>query len=248
MAHEALCSVPHRGGMSSEGAGISVDLSVSFCSKLTGQTLYYGEFGVGNIVGARLDRLGLRPLRSVEAEEALAILAAQADYPKLLAAAQTNIDDLPMPRDTSSILSQYKGSMSMPARYVGYTHNQESFKFLMDPMLQTGVEKVSAMGYGNAINALSDNEGGVAKYFSQRFAQVTNPPRDSIREADGVTLRVALGGKPHLGQARSLQIVVNSPVPGLSDMRKIKTQTITPWKCRISFASDGHKVQKYRPP
>ena len=29
-------------------------------------------------------------------------------------------------------------------------------------------------GYGNAINALSDQEGGMAKYFSQRFAQVTN--------------------------------------------------------------------------
>ncbi|MEM9138433.1 MAG: glutamate synthase-related protein, partial [Pseudomonadota bacterium] len=110
-----------------------------------------------------------------------------------------------------------------------YTHNQESFKFLMDPMLQSGAEKVSAMGYGNAINALSDNEGGVAKYFSQRFAQVTNPPLDSIREADGMTLRVALGEKPHLGQSRSRQIVVNSPVLRMSDMLKIKAQTDTPW-------------------
>ncbi|MEO1749915.1 MAG: glutamate synthase central domain-containing protein, partial [Pseudomonadota bacterium] len=103
-------------------------------------------------------------------------------------------------------------------------------KFLMDPMLQTGVEKVSAMGYGNAINALSDNEGGVAKYFSQRFAQVTNPPLDSIREADGMTLRVALGEKPHLGQSRSRQIVVNTPILRMSDMLKIKAQTGTPWE------------------
>ncbi|MEM1345345.1 MAG: glutamate synthase-related protein, partial [Pseudomonadota bacterium] len=87
----------------------------------------------------------------------------------------------------------------------------------------------SAMGYGNAINALSDNEGGVAKYFSQRFAQVTNPPLDSIREADGMTLRVALGEKPHLGHSRSRQIVVNSPVLRMADMLKIKAQTETPW-------------------
>ena len=51
-AHQALCAVPHRGGMSSEGvgdgAGISVDLSVSFFSKLVGRSLRQGRFGVGN--------------------------------------------------------------------------------------------------------------------------------------------------------------------------------------------------------
>ncbi|MEM6760359.1 MAG: glutamate synthase-related protein [Pseudomonadota bacterium] len=232
-------------------------------------------FGDGNIIGARLDRLGLRPLRTVETgdylavmseagqinfppedvlrrgrveaggmiyldhsegriyetDEALEQLAAAQDYASLLAAAQVNIDDLP-PCDVTSpadAAARYNGDLERPARYVGYTLNQESFKFLMDPMLQTGVEKVSAMGYGNAINALSDNEGGVAKYFSQRFAQVTNPPLDSIREADGMTLRVALGEKPHLGQSRSRQIVVNSPVLLMTDMLKIKAQDATPW-------------------
>ncbi|MEM9138610.1 MAG: glutamate synthase central domain-containing protein, partial [Pseudomonadota bacterium] len=232
-------------------------------------------FGDGTIIGARLDRLGLRPLRSVETDEYLAVmseagqisfppedvtrrgrveaggmiyfdhskkevietkkalelLAERHDYPALLAQAQVNIDDLTAPPDADPKVAatRYFGDLETPARYVGYTHNQESFKFLMDPMLQSGAEKVSAMGYGNAINALSDNEGGVAKYFSQRFAQVTNPPLDSIREADGMTLRVALGEKPHLGQSRSRQIVVNSPVLRMSDMLKIKAQNDTPW-------------------
>ncbi|MEM6266802.1 MAG: glutamate synthase large subunit, partial [Pseudomonadota bacterium] len=52
MGHQALCSVPHRGGMSSsgvgDGAGISVDLSVAFFSRLVGRSLRPGEFGVGN--------------------------------------------------------------------------------------------------------------------------------------------------------------------------------------------------------
>lgn len=231
-------------------------------------------FGDGKIVGARLDRLGLRPLRSVETkdylavmseagqidfpadevtrrgrveaggmiywdhdqgravetDEALKLLAGKRDYRSLLAAAQVNIDNLPSAdKDPKLAATRYLGDLGTPARYVAYTHNQESFKFLMDPMLQSGAERVSAMGYGNAINALSDNEGGVAKYFSQRFAQVTNPPLDSIREADGMTLRVALGEKPHLGQSRSRQIVVNSPILRMADMLKIKAQTETPW-------------------
>ncbi|MEO1407646.1 MAG: hypothetical protein AAFV54_14315, partial [Pseudomonadota bacterium] len=51
-AHEALCAVPHRGGMSSagvgDGAGISIDISVKFFSKLAGKQLERGAFGVGN--------------------------------------------------------------------------------------------------------------------------------------------------------------------------------------------------------
>ncbi len=98
----------------------------------------------------------------------------------------------------------------------------------MDPMLATGTEKVSAMGYGNAINALSDNEGGVAKYFSQRFAQVTNPPLDSIREAEGMTLRVALGTKPNIGAKAGRQIVIQSPILSHSQMLSIGAQQEAP--------------------
>ncbi|MEM1068066.1 MAG: glutamate synthase large subunit, partial [Planctomycetota bacterium] len=50
--HEALCKIPHRGGMSSEGvgdgAGISIDLSLDFFRKLCGAELDPGSFAVGN--------------------------------------------------------------------------------------------------------------------------------------------------------------------------------------------------------
>ena len=77
----ALCAIPHRGGMSSEGvgdgAGVSVDLSVRFFSALTGWPLEPGAFGVANlfmptdpayeaqareIVRAALERQGLEVL------------------------------------------------------------------------------------------------------------------------------------------------------------------------------------------
>lgn len=50
--HLALCAIPHRGGMSSEGvgdgAGVSIDLSVEFFRALTGLPLEARRFGVGN--------------------------------------------------------------------------------------------------------------------------------------------------------------------------------------------------------
>ena len=52
MGNEALCSVPHRGGVSSEGvgdgAGISIDLSLDFFESIVGKSLSPGKFGVGN--------------------------------------------------------------------------------------------------------------------------------------------------------------------------------------------------------
>ncbi|MET0450879.1 MAG: glutamate synthase-related protein [Mycobacterium sp.] len=230
-------------------------------------------FGDGTIIGARLDRLGLRPLRTVETAdylgvtseagqvyfppedvirrgrieaggmlyydhaerrtysttEALEKLAARHDYATMLSAARVNLADLPsVPPENQASPARYHGDLTRYQRYVAYSLNQESFKFLMDPMLATGQEKISAMGYGAAINALSNQEGGVAKYFSQRFAQVTNPPLDSIREADGMTLRVALGAKPNSGAAPAPQIVVPSPILSHLDMLKIREQPHTP--------------------
>ncbi len=231
-------------------------------------------FGDGRVIGARLDRLGLRPLRSVETEEYLVVtseasqivfpaediirrgrieaggmlfydhdrkkvyetdkalreLAARHDYKALLAEAKIDIDSLPDRTGSDAIAAAiaYRGDLPFAARYVAYTINQETFKFLVDPMLASGAEKVSAMGYGNAINALSDNEGGMAKYFSQRFAQVTNPPLDSIRESDGMTLRVALGSKHVAGESDSKQIVIQSPILRMSDMLRIREQTEVP--------------------
>ncbi|SFN40611.1 glutamate synthase (NADPH/NADH) large chain [Streptomyces sp. cf124] len=231
-------------------------------------------FSDGDVVGARLDRLGLRPLRTVETAEYLMVaseagqvafpddevvrrgrieaggmlvvdhragrvlrtrevldaLAARRPYGDLLDAARVHLDDLPAPdyyRGTTTL--GYDGDLSLAGRYVAYALNQESFRFMLDPMLATGSERISAMGYGNAINALSDTEGGMAKYFSQRFAQVTNPPLDSIREADGMSMRVALGPKPDgTHETNGRQLVVSSPVLGHLDMVRLRDQRIVP--------------------
>lgn len=231
-------------------------------------------FSDGNVVGARLDRLGLRPLRTVETAEYLMVsseagqvafpddevvhrgrieaggmlvvdhrtgrrmrtrevldtLAARRPYSELLTAARVNLDDLPAPdyeRGTTTL--GYDGDLTLAGRYVAYSLNQESFRFMLDPMLANGSERISAMGYGNAINALSDTEGGMAKYFSQRFAQVTNPPLDSIREADGMSMRVALGPKPDgTGDTNGRQLVLSSPVLGHLDMVRLRDQRIVP--------------------
>ena len=228
-------------------------------------------FGDGEVVGARLDRLGLRPLRSIETEEYLCAmseagqinfpddtvisrdrvksggtlyydhvrgrsfntvetledLASRKDYAALLKEARLNLADIPVPTVSAAAT---ESELNINQRMVAYSLNQESLKLLMDPMLQNGAEKVSAMGYGYAINSLTEEEGGMAKYFSQRFAQVTNPPLDSIREADGMTLRVALGSRPMFTADRTKQIVIPSPILTPTEMTQLEAQAEAPVK------------------
>ncbi|MEO0498826.1 MAG: glutamate synthase central domain-containing protein, partial [Pseudomonadota bacterium] len=139
-----------------------------------------------------------------------------------------DLDDLDVPTAPPRPANDDGASLTQAGRYVAFNHNQESFKFLMDPMLQSGAEKVSAMGYGIAINSLTDQEGGMAKYFSQRFAQVTNPPLDSLRESDGMTLRVALGAKPFFNRDETTQLVIENPILAEADLFRIKAQTQVP--------------------
>ena len=223
-------------------------------------------FNDGIRVGARLDRLGLRPLRSVETEDYLTVmseagqidfppesvlkrgrieaggmlyfdhdkgeaydshqvmtrLAAEKNYQALLDKHCSHLDELAT-IDLAAIDNNH--GFSIEQQHTAYSLNQESFKFLLDPMLTNGLEKVSAMGYGIAPNALSSAEGGMSRYFSQRFAQVTNPPLDSLRESDGMTLRVALGAKLTFADENNQQLVINSPVLQRTQLEQIRQQS-----------------------
>lgn len=229
-------------------------------------------FSDGQKVGARLDRLGLRPLRSVETERYLAVMseAGQIDFPaeevirygRIQAGGMIYFDhetgrsyetkeileNLAKERNYSGLLESSRITLSDLAppsleavtentafsaysRHVAYSLNQESFKFFLDPMIENGAEKITAMGFGLAPNVLTDEEGGMSKYFSQRFAQVTNPPLDSLRESDGMTLRVALGAKPNFSPTETVQLVLQSPILQPHQLEQILTQT------RISVAT-----------
>ena len=222
-------------------------------------------FNDGIRVGARLDRLGLRPLRSVETKDYLAVMseAGQIDFPPKDVLKRGRIeaggmlyfdhstgesynsrqvmDRLASEQDYQALLAQRcihlaelplvelpelnnEHPFNIDQQHTAYSLNQESFRFLLDPMLATGMEKVSAMGYGLAPNALSSAEGGMSRYFSQRFAQVTNPPLDSIRESDGMSLRVALGAKPTFSDELSKQLVIDTPILQRTHLEQIRRQ------------------------
>ncbi|MDR1924642.1 MAG: glutamate synthase large subunit [Planctomycetaceae bacterium] len=65
-------------------------------------------------------------------------------------------------------------------RNVGYT--REEINIVIRPMFETGAEAIGSMGFDVPLAVLSDKPELLFDYFKQRFAQVTNPPIDPIRE------------------------------------------------------------------
>ena len=78
----------------------------------------------------------------------------------------------------------------------GYT--QESLKFLMAPMAETGQEAIGSMGTDTPVSVLSSKSKLLHTYFKQNFAQVTNPPIDPIREELVMSLVSFIGPRPNL--------------------------------------------------
>ena len=96
---------------------------------------------------------------------------------------------------------------------VGWT--QEDIDTLLDPMAGEGKEAVASMGDDTPPAVLSHQDRSFAHYFRQAFAQVTNPPIDSLREAGAMSLRTRfknLGNILAQDETQTQVFVLDSPV------------------------------------
>lgn len=107
-----------------------------------------------------------------------------------------------------------------------FGYNKEDFNVTITPMANTGNEPVSSMGNDIPIAAFSDKPQNFYLYFRQTFAQVTNPPIDSIREGLVMSLTHYIGSiSGNLLAEEPLQcrtIKFESPLVTNTDLAKIK--------------------------
>jgi glutamate synthase domain-containing protein 2/glutamate synthase domain-containing protein 3 len=82
----------------------------------------------------------------------------------------------------------------------GYTH--EEIEYVVKPMAEDGKEAVGSMGDDTPLSALQDEPRLLYTYFKQRFAQVTNPAIDSVREEIVMSLDTYLGRRRSILESR----------------------------------------------
>src|SRR5271157_1668927 len=201
-------------------------------------------FSDGRLLGAALDRNGLRPCRYVITDSGLMVAGSEVgladvspdsivrsgrlgpgqmillnlEQRQLLDGEALDryfdeltiygplIDDIPLEPAEEPVKFLSEDEVSRLQRGFGYT--REDLKMVVAPMALEGKEATWSMGDDTPIAPLARTPRPLYGFFRQRFAQVTNPAIDSLRESCVVSLRTRLGPWPHL-------LDKHAPLPGL---------------------------------
>jgi glutamate synthase domain-containing protein 2/glutamate synthase domain-containing protein 1/glutamate synthase domain-containing protein 3 len=147
-------------------------------------------------------------------------LASRQPYAEWLKANQINVDQLPEPvrvqgPDHDTILQRQ--------RAFGYT--DEDVKAILTPLATNGEEPVGSMGTDTPLACLSDKPQPLFHYFRQLFAQVTNPPIDSIREQMVMSLTSYIGTERNILDERPENchtVKLAGPILSNRDLEKLR--------------------------
>ncbi|MCA1942850.1 MAG: glutamate synthase subunit alpha, partial [Yonghaparkia sp.] len=195
-----------------------------------GLVVLASEIGVIDVEPSRIVRKGrLRPGkmflvdtaegRLIEDNEIKAELAAMQPWGEWLEGQRINLKDLP----EREHIVHTPASIVRRQRTFGYT--EEEVRVLLAPMAKSGAEPLGAMGSDTPIAVLSDRPRLLFDYFTQQFAQVTNPPLDSIREEVVTSMRLGLGPERNLLEAtprHARQVVLDFPIIDNDELAKIQ--------------------------
>ena len=108
--------------------------------------------------------------------------------------------------------------------YRAFGWNYEDVNEMVLPMARNGVEPTASMGVDTPLAVMSEKHPSLFSYFKQLFAQVTNPPIDSLREkiVTDTTVYVGKDGNLLQPQARNCRVLeINNPILTGTDLIKI---------------------------
>ena len=224
------------------------------------------SFTDGKIVGAMLDRNGLRPSRFVITSDDRVIMASEAGVldidPSLVVKKgrlqpgkmfivdleqEKLIDDEELKKsicesrpygqwiDENKVrleeLPEPGGSFhkydprTFLKRQISFGFTSEDLRLIVTQMCESGKEAIGSMGSDIPLAFLSNHAQHFSSYFKQRFAQVTNPPIDPIRERLVMSLATQVGGSLNLLEETAehcITLQLRSPLLSNAQLEKIR--------------------------
>ncbi|WP_116997946.1 glutamate synthase large subunit [Desertimonas flava] len=156
--------------------------------------------------------------RIVDDAEIKATLAAEHPYEQWLEDGLVEFEDLP---ERDHVVFSHD-SVLRRQQLFGYTH--EELKIILAPMAATGGEPLGSMGTDTPLAVLSERPRLLFDYFSQLFAQVTNPPLDAIREEVVTSVASTVGPEANLlepGPESCRQLTVPFPIIDNDELARI---------------------------
>ena len=125
----------------------------------------------------------------------------------------------------------------------GYT--QETMQFMLLPMVRELRDPLGSMGNDAALAVMSEKPRMLYDYFKQLFAQVTNPPIDSIREEVIMALECYIGPEANLlevSQANAHRLRIPHPILTNEEVAALKQHRLTAAGSRARSTSRSRAV------
>jgi glutamate synthase (NADPH/NADH) large chain len=201
-------------------------------------------FSDGIVVGAALDRNGLRPCRYAITRDGLVVAGSEAGLvdldpdtiiesgrlgpgqmlaldmdehaiyhnDEMLKAFDAKATYAKLVEETPLVpvaVESTAAAAELTALQKGFGYTKEDLRMILQPMAATGKDAVWSMGDDTPLAFLARSPRPLYAYFRQRFAQVTNPAIDPLREAIVVSLHSRLGPWAHM-------LDKNAPLPGIA--------------------------------
>jgi len=196
----------------------------------------------GIVVGAALDRNGLRPCRYAITSDGLVVAGSEAGLvdldPEMLIESgrlgpgemlgvdteehkiyhnEEMLDAFDAKATYASLIeatpliaiAEPETTFDLSAQQRGFGYTKEDVKMILQPMAAGGKDPVWSMGDDTPLAFLARSPRPMYSFFRQRFAQVTNPAIDPLREAIVVSMDTRLGPWAHI-------LEKNEPLPGIS--------------------------------
>ncbi|HEX7382162.1 MAG TPA: glutamate synthase-related protein [Nevskiaceae bacterium] len=172
----------------------------------------------------RMFLIDLEEGRIIEDEELKATFANAKPYKSWLHSVCVKLEELQL--DPAKVKPVEDTSASMLDRQQAFGYTKEDVKTILTPMAVGAQEANGSMGNDAPLAVMAMKDKPFYNYFRQLFAQVTNPPIDSTREALVMSLVSFIGPRPNLLDINNtnppMRLEVQQPLLDDADMAKLR--------------------------
>ncbi|RYD57777.1 MAG: glutamate synthase large subunit [Sphingomonadales bacterium] len=175
-----------------------------------------GRMGPGQMIAVDLETGMLFDDKAIKDR-----ISAEADYAGMIGEF-IKIEDLAASAATSLRFDRAE----LTRRQVAAGQTLEDMELILSPMVETAKEAIGSMGDDTPLAVISDKPRLISQFFRQNFSQVTNPPIDSLRERQVMTLRTRFGNLANILDTEgggSKVLVLESPVLTNDDWERLRS-------------------------
>ena len=183
----------------------------------------------GRLQPGRMFLIDFEEGRLIPDEEIKSTWSTKRPYAQWLKDQHLSLDELPKAEGKG--LS--KDTMLERMHTFGYT--QETMQFMLRPMVTELRDPLGSMGNDAALAVMSDRSRMLYDYFKQRFAQVTNPAIDSIREEVIMALECYIGPEKNLLQTtaeHAHRLKIPHPILDNTELATLKNMNHRGWRAK----------------